>query len=269
MYDLGLSGFLDFARHTNVLEQQYISRDPLVGILDGNSRVFHTNYAPILTSGSVSVFVNGVPTSGSLDYNTGELTLASAPSNQPVANYIFTPFTSFQTLQFLLRGFDQMELLWNRNYQVVDGLGNWATETSSNLYVADTAGNDPVIGSLTFSTSRVQVAFLMACTEYAYLRARYHSAASHDYMWRETVRGMTIDKQKRPANLRDAVAEAKEALEGMLVIAQEQEVYGAFTPNPATLDYLNNYEWQTTALANDNRGQLGYQFGYRSLTYYP
>lgn len=271
-YDISVRGMVDFARYTHILEQQKISRDPLSGILDGNNKVFNTQYSPVLTSGSVGFYVNGSLVPGTMDYNTGELTLTTAPSAQPFATYTFTPYTSFQTLQFLLRGFDEMETLWPRSWRVVDASGNYADETSANLYVVDSAGNDPTVGSLLFSASRNQIALLMAASEYGFLKTRYYSAAGSDYMWRETVRGMTIDKQKRPENLKGAVEMARENLDRILAgawIDAGVASYGAFTANPATLDYMANYDWMTTALANDNRGNLGYQFGYRALTYYP
>ena len=270
-YDLAVQGFRDFARYGRALSQQPISRDPLSGVVDGANTVFHTNYFPILASGSLVVRVGNAVVGGTANYDTGEVTLTAPPATQPVASYTFTPYTNTQILQFLLMGFDEMERRYPRNWQVVDLLGAAATEESANLYVADEDGAEPVIlGDLIFSASRLHIGFLQLCAEYRYYRAVHGLKAMTSYMWRETVRGMTVDQSKVPLNMKEFL----EALEGDLELAATAidasyhggEVYGGYVSSPATLGYLGGYEWQTASKDQSYRSLYpGYHYPLRTF----
>lgn len=264
----------DFARWATVLEQQPISRDPLSGILDGTNVTFHSSYFPILTSGSLGVFVGGVLTPGTADYNTGEITLVSPPVSQPFASYTFTPYNSNQVAAFTIQGFSELESRWTRGWQLLDASGNWADENSANVYVVDGNGHDPTTGATVFSRSRVQVGLLMLCCEYRFSMLHYRAAARSDFMWRESVRGMTIDKSKRPSNINLSMDDMRDQLDRALAQAQIEyypggENFGAAIVSPHTAFYMGAFEWQTDAIANSNWAFEGYNNGYRSLTYYP
>ena len=272
MWDLGNQGFTAFARFGRVLSQRKIAKDPLSGIADGANKTFFTNYSPILTSGSLAVFVSGVAQSGSADYDTGEVTLDYAPLTQPTATYTFTPYTSTQILQFLIWGFDEMEMRWSRDWKLVDAVGNIADEASTNLYVADSTGVDPPCGPTVFSLSRIQVAFMMLCTEYRYYLTQQGEASIGDFLFREGVRGMTVDKTDRSLNINRVITNLEERLKRAMDEAMDQyypggEHFGGYTPSPVTLEYANNLEWQTASKAADNRSQLGFQYSYRPLVY--
>lgn len=269
MLDLSVSGISLFARYGDVLARRPIARDPLSGVVDGANKTFFSNYFPLLTSGSVSVRVGGVAvTGGSADYDTGEFTLANPPSAQPEASYTFTPFRAAQVLQFLTAGFDEMEMRWFRGFKLVDGSGNPADESSAQILVADSNGVDPPTGSTVFSLSRVQIAFLMLCTEYRYYLSASGDAAISDFMFRETLRGMTVDKSKRPDNLQGHLAILEKRLQQALVAATDEYFpdgshYGAAIDNPVTRDYAANFEWQTASINEDIVGTLGYQYSLR------
>jgi len=269
-YDLAIAGFRDFSRFGRVLDQVSIARDPLSGIVDGTNKVFFTNYYPILTSGSLTVFVSGSQAGGVADYNTGQITLTNAPATQPEATYTFTPYTSNQILQFLLSGLDELELLWFRGWKVVDGSGIAATEDSTQLLVSDKDGNEPITGDTTFSVSRVQIGLFQKCVEYRYLLTQLGTAARNFFSWRETVRGMSVDKSRVPGNIQLSVQEVKTNLMQALVQAQDAyytggDHYGGYTPNPVTLDYASNFEWQQASKDEDFRLQLGYHVAYRPI----
>lgn len=273
MYDLLTRGFADFVRLQNVIEQAAISRDPLSGVLDGVNKVFHATYAPMLTSGSIGIYVNNTLVPGVANYDTGEITLVDAPPAQPQANYILTPYTANQIAQFTIQGFMEMEGLWSRGWQLLDGSGNWATENSANAFVVDSGGNDPNCGGVLFSQSRVQVALLIACCEYRYEKTQFRTAANSDFMWRESVRGMTVDKSKRPLNIKAVIDDLREELDRLLAQAQTQfypggENFGAFVPSPATLTYVGNYAWQSDAINNNNWAAAGFNIALRPLTCY-
>lgn len=271
-YDLLTRGFADFVRLDNVLEQQTISRDPLSGVLDSENVVFHTNYYPVLTSGSFGIYVNGSLVSGTANYDTGEVILSEPPESQPEANYTFTPYTAKQISSFTIQGFLEMEGFWPRGWQLLDGSGAWADENSANVYIVDGGGVDPSINGVNFSSSRLQVGFYIACCEYRFVKTQHRTAANTDYMWRESVRGMTIDKSKRPENIKGVVAELRGDLLKMMEQAQLQfyngDNFGGFIAEPVTLYYASSFEWQVGAKANDNWALEGFNVSWRPLTYY-
>jgi hypothetical protein len=273
-YDLAVSGFAGFARYGRVLTQRKIARDPLLGIVDGSNKSFYTNYHPLLTSGSAAVYVGLNQVGGTADFETGEITLTNSPTDQPVATYTFTPYTATQILQFVISGFEEMEGRWTRGWKLVDDSGNLADESSANLFVADKNGADPDCGGILFSQSPVQWNFLMACCEYRYALSQFLEAGISDFQYREGLRGMLVDKTRRPQNLSLVMAEVDKRVQRAMLNAQDAfytagEHLGAYVPSPVTLEYAQLMEWQTDSKAQDNRSQLGYQIVYRPLTVYP
>ena len=254
-YDLLVQGLSDFARIDQVLAQRKVSRDPLSGVINGSNKVFHTNYAPVLTSGSLTVYVNNSTVTGMADYDTGEVTLDSAPPNQPQANYTFTPYNLTQRLQFLIGGFQTMEGMWPRGWTLVDALNAAADENSAQIY-PDEGGSDPLTGKT------VQVAYFVACCRYSYLLAQLTGSAIGDFSWRETVRGMAVDKSRRPTNLDKALEQAYKAAEVAMHSAQDKyytsgEHVGGAIGSPMTLEYVYDLEWQQGALTDANSSQRG------------
>jgi len=252
-YDLVVAGVRDFARLDGAFAQQKIARDPLSGVVDGSNKIFFTGYAPIQSSGSVSVFVGANSLSGTCDTDTGQITTGSAPATQPVATYTYTPFTLSQQLSFLIGGVQAMENEWPRGLQLVDANSVAADEDSGAIYVLNSSGSD-------FLTNQYQIGFFMAACRYYYLMTMLTGAAITDYSWRETVRGMSVDKSKRPGNLSQAVDQAYQAMKRAMERIQDKTLtgnLGAFVGSPMTEGYVNNMEWQESAILNDNRGLRG------------
>jgi len=263
-YDLAVNGFVDFVRYGQVLEQRKISRDPLSGVADGSNVTFHTTYYPILTSGSLQVYTSGSLATGIADYNTGEINLTVAPLVQPQATYTFTPFSSDQILNFLVAGFEEMETRWDRGWNLVDLSGNTANESSNALQVVDSAtGTDPVCGTASFSTSRIQQAFLMGCVEYRFRLTQFLNSANDDYNYHASG-GPTVDKSRRPANMDMVIKTLDTRLARMMKMAQEQyytqmQHVGGYIAAPMSEDYAENYEWQAESQMMNVRATVGYQ----------
>lgn len=254
-YDLGVQGVRDFHRLEGVLGRRKISRDPLSGVVDGVNKIYHTNYFPLLSSGSTFVYVGANPQAGTVDVDTGEITTGSAPGTQPVATYTFTPYTTSQQLSFLIGGLYEMEARWTRGWKLLDAGGGNADEDSANLYVDD-AGSDPLTGK------PLQIGFYMACCRYSYLLALLTGSANTDYEWRETVRGMSVDKSRRPTNLAAALEAAERAMQAAMEEAQnafytDGSHLGSFIGSPMTLGYVEGMEWQSAAEIDDNRSLRG------------
>lgn len=254
-YNLRTTGVADFNRLDVVLAQRKIARDPLVGVVDGANRSFFTNYRPILTSGSLTVYQGLTPMAGVADYDTGEITTGSAPAVQPVATYTYTPYTTPQTLSLLINGFHEMERRFPRDWQLLDTLGATADENSDALLIADAGGADPITGRTT------QIAFFIACVNYAYTMTRLTGSAGTDYAWRETVRGMSVDKSRMPGNLKLALDATEASLRAALESAQDDWYaggnMGGFLGNPVTLEYVQSLEWQTISKQRDYAGMAG------------
>ena len=270
MFDLAVQGIAYFNQTALNLQQRRVPRDPLRGQVDGSNKIFLANYAPLLTSGSAPllIYVAGALVSGSADFETGEIELAAAPSTQPKATYTHTPYTGRQVLRFMLNGLRELERRWARGWQPVDASGNLATEDSANLYVADSAGQDPVCGSLVFSESFQQQAALLLAAQYAFVRDVGLTAAATDFMVRETARGMTVDKQKRPGNLREALALLDGAVDDAVNAAMQESLgnsRGGFIANPVTAEYAAVLNWQASSKQQDLRGQMPYQIPWRGF----
>lgn len=272
IFDLAIQGFLAFTRVSLSIAQRKIARDPLAGLVNGANKVFYTNFWPMLSSGSspIVLYDGASPAvgGGTADYDTGEVVLANVPTSQPLATYTFTPYTGTQVIRFLINGFVEMESRWGRGYKLVDGSGAAADETSARILVADSNGLEPTItGNLTFSQSILQIGFLIACADYAYNVAVLGEAARTDHMVREGIRGMTVDKTKRPPNMEVALDRLDTKLSDTLYSAQLEQlgtaVYGAFIAGPLTLDYLYNQEWQTSSKLLGTRDQAGFHVASR------
>lgn len=245
-YDLGIQGLKDFHRIDGLLAQRKIPRDPLSGVVNGINKIFYTNYFPILSSGSLTVYDSAGSTyAGTVDLDTGEVEVVAAPSNQLAATYAYTPYTVAVQLGFLISGFQVMESFWPRGFRLLDSGGNPADEDSDALIVDDGSGGDPFTGKAT------QLGLFVAACRYTYLLTLLTGAANTDYAWRETARGMSVDKSRRPGNLAQAVETAKALLDQALGDAQiawyNGDNLGAFVGNPVTEGYALGLEWQTAS----------------------
>lgn len=268
-FDLALAGVAGFTRTCLTLPKRKISRDPLSGVLDGVNKTFHTTYFPLQTSGSLVVYQGADSVSGTADFDTGEITLASVPAQQPLATYTFLPYTTTQMAAIVVAGFYEMEGRWARGWKLVDGSGNAATESSAAIYIADQDGLEPVLNGREFTDVSVQMALLAACTEYAFYRMSWGESALSDYSFRETTKGMSVDKSRRPANLRDAVQELNDEIERILEQAQTQSSgganYGGYVANLSTRSYMLSHEWQTESALLSYRTTLAYTQPTRSF----
>src|SRR3990172_6470873 len=170
-FELWTDGVTLIDRVARLFNKHAVARDPLSGVVDGQNRVFYVNYPPILSSGSLGVYVGGnTPVSSSLytvDYDAGSIVLTPAPVAQPTMSYTTTKYTNSIVRSILVGGFDEMEGWWYRGYALTDTLNtvNPITEDSSAAYVVDSSGSDPTIAAVTFSTSRSQLNLYGKCTQ--------------------------------------------------------------------------------------------------------
>ena len=111
-FELWTDGIAVVDRFGRLFNRRSIARDPLSGVVDSVNTVFYANYYPILSSGSLSLYVGGdTPISASaysVDYDAGCFTLTPAPVSQPQASYTFAKYTESIMRSVMVAGFDEM-----------------------------------------------------------------------------------------------------------------------------------------------------------------
>lgn len=208
MFDLVTSGVeAFFDRRPDA--KKLVRREPLVGVVDGTNRVFLIPHAPILYASALFRSVADPLTSlayTSLDADGGEVILAVAPTGQVTYSATAVPVTVAQATLYAWAGFQLMERLWSRDFRLSSNASVYAQAVSSDshIYVCTVDGttpSDPVCGSLTFSTSPLELAFYGLCVEMAYLDSLMTGSAMRDLDIRERAGGIAVNAIRRPENL--------------------------------------------------------------------
>ena len=272
MYNLSNEGVRELSR-SGLFRKEKVVREPLDGIPDGSNLVFRTSFKPIDSSEDVTVYSavsGGSISSGcyTVDYDTGTVIFTSnaAPTSQPAIDYHWINITNREMKQVLIDGFDTMEAIWPRGWQLSAGSTTYspADEDSTDIFVVSGENvNDPSCGDTVFSKSRVNRALYQCCCRLAYLNARLITAAEDDIDYRED-RGITVTRSKRTPNLERAFnAEMKKMLRYLWQAWQkyydEDDLYGRYYSSPATEDYLASYEWQYYSKLQDLRTTYKYR----------
>jgi hypothetical protein len=262
------SGIAAVERYVSLFNIQTVTRDPLSGIVDSSNVVFRTTYSPIMTSGSLGVYLNNSLQSAadySVDHPSGTIIFNSAPSVQPQATYQMSAYPDSVLRGLLVAGFDEMELRWFQGLSLssVQGTGQilLADQNSVNAFVVNTSGSDPPIGDIFWSTSNAQIAFFARCVQYAYVMTLMNEHAFSSFIWQEA-QGLRVDMSRVAANL-DTVAER---LNKDLIRYQDQamfqihggDMYGGSVVPPLTRETLAHRFWEKTSIDEDWRGTTPY-----------
>ena len=256
MYNLLVEGIRDLSRYTSLLQQKKLAHDPMSGIVDGSNRTFYTQFSPVLTSGSLTTYVSGsLAAIESTDYDTGVVTLTTAPAKQPDATYTFTPFTSSQQVSMLMSGFDEMQSRWVRSdWYLTSGsvVLTEATEDSTAIYVVQKSStgslvDPPCSGSVPFSALRTQVRFYTACCEYAYKSRQLMETAMTGISFRERA-GAQLDRSRIPGNIKLALDVAEENVVRTMRAAWDQyytdgEQFGGAIAPSHSVGYDSQFDW--------------------------
>ena len=262
MYDLRVDGLRDLTRWT-LFQTRKITRDPTSGVLNGINPVFRTTYYPIMSSGSLILHHSSGSTivdSHTVDYDTGTVIFAAAPSVQPLATYTYSSLSDDERVDVLMKGFDEMQSRWDRPFYLSSSSASYvaAAGSEAHIYVVSrtSAGavSDPVCGVSTFSAERMQIAFYLLCTEYSYLSSMADRMAPIAMSFREE-RGASVSQASIPRNIEAALKRVEERLQTALEIAQGQygEVWGAYIGPVMTPVYESEYLWQDEARTEDRR----------------
>lgn len=266
-FELWTDGLLVVDRFGRLFSKRSIARDPLSGVVDGVNTIFYANYYPILSSGSMAVYVGGntatAASTYTVDYDAGCFTFSPAPVSQPQASYTFAKYTESIMRSVMVAGFDEMEGRWFRGLFLSSTLNSVTpiTESSSTAYLVNSSGSDPTIGAITWSQSRAQIDFYAKCTQLAFYRSLAGEHALSDFIWKEAA-GLWIDKSKTVPNLMLVI----EQLEKDLLRLQNSAQYewygdtafgGTITP-PATREFLAHRYWEKASIDESWRTSTQY-----------
>jgi hypothetical protein len=251
MYDLFADGIRDIGRSL-LFRKQKVSREPLVGDVDGSNVVFYTAMSPLLSSNTVSIYTSGSvvdPSAYEVDIDTGCIVLVTPPAAQPVASYTQVDLSTDQVKQSLFEGFQRLESEFQQGWLLSSGssLYNEATGEEDHAYIVNSSTQDPVIGSTVFSHSFPARRALMCAVELIILQNRLHTSTTYGFSYRED-RGIAVDKSKIPQNTALAIEQKQTELKN-LSSKLEEAIYGdsalgGYISSPRSKDYENNFMWQ-------------------------
>lgn len=268
-FELWTDGLAVVDRIGRLFNRRSIARDPLSGVVDGVNVTFYANYYPIMSSGSLALYVGGEtavsPASYTIDYDAGCFVLSPAPVSQPSASYTFAKYTESIMRSVMVAGFDEMEGRWLRGLSLTESLSAVVpvTESSPTAYIVDSSGSDPVMGAITWSQSRAQIDFYAKCTQLAFYRTLSGEHALSDFIWKEA-QGLFIDKTKTVPNLMSVA----NALEKSLAKVQENAqiewygtdaLYGGTITPPATREFLAHRFWERASIDEGWRESTQYR----------
>lgn len=228
---------------------QPIDMEPLDGLFDGTSRVFHARSTPMSTSDPVALYDYDLApvSSGSytvVNYDSGTLAFTVPPAKQVYASYTQQSLTDTFLLGVCREGFADMQSRYPRPL--------WLVSDGGSTYVSGDPATvtDPIMGASTlpFSQSNIQTGFLTRCCAYSLYRSMQANAALGSMVYREErVGGLSVDTSKRSGDLRALVEAMNErANEAMKAVYREENptgAYGSFVPGAQSDLYKYGYEW--------------------------
>ncbi len=228
--------------------ERALTREPLEGLVDAVNKIFYLAHFPISSSGSLAIYnASGtVISSGSYSvesYETGVVSFTTAPGEQYTASYTTQALTDTELENVVKDGFDKMEAEYNRNWSLVDSGGETYVSSSSSSVV------DPVTGSYTFGTSRLQVKLYLLCCDYELIKARAKYAAAYHMRYRESrTGGVQIDRTQSADQLMALLGIIQKDIQDVVTACASQAgdyPWGAYIPGAKSDIFLDQYDWVT------------------------
>lgn len=193
-----------------------ILREPLVGLVDGNNKLFNTINAPISTDVTVYDF-SGQPVTATVLSDAGVIELAVAPSLPHTISYTHLAIGDDEMKGICEDGFALMEVLLPR------GLFLFDNGSEIVISAAADAESDPTYGGIAFSQSVIQRRFYLDCCQVSLFKSLLSGAASAAFMIREErVGGLQIDRRQQYQAWKAALADSEEALNKSLFAAAQE-----------------------------------------------
>lgn len=221
--------------------ERALTREPLEGLVDGTNKVFYLAHFPASSSGLAIYDASGtVVSSGSYSvesYETGVVSFTTAPSEGYTASYTVQALTDTELTNVAKAGFDKMEAEYNRNWYLVDA---YVSSSSSSVV-------DPVTGSYTFSTSRLQVKLYLLCCEYELIKARARYAAAYHMRYRESrTGGVQIDRTQSADQLMALLKIIQQDIEDAVIVCANQagdNPWGVYVPGTRSDVFEDTFDW--------------------------
>lgn len=262
MFDLAVAGITRLRRLAPFAERP-VAWEPLSGLVDGANKRFRVRQGPVKTD-TLTAYVSDVSV-GKIVVSPDVVLLTTAPAAQPYASYIHQPLTVLQAKQLLMDGVTELEMRWARGLRMSSSDTAYvaAAETDDHIYVIAKATVTDPSDAVVLSTSETQLGLLLGCTSYVYRLADLLVASLAAISVRGTAGGMTLDRRSIPTALLAVLAMLNRRLERQIVIAQSEwtdgeSLGGTFDPI-MTRDYLEQYEWQSTAVLENWYSLYRYQ----------
>ena len=233
--------------------ERTLTREPLEGLVDGSNKVFYLAYFPVSSSGTLAVYnASGtVISSGSYtieSYETGVVSFTTAPSEGYTASYTTQSLTDTELTNTVKNGFDKMEAEYNRNWYI----------TSDSISSSSSSVVDPVTGSYTFSTSRLQVKLYLLCCEYELIKARAKYAAAYHVKYRESrTGGVQIDRTQSADQLMALLEIVQKDIEDTVIVCANQSgdtPWGTYIPGGRSDVYHDMFDYWSDG--KQDRGEI-------------
>lgn len=231
--------------------ERALTREPLEGLVDSSNKVFYLAHFPVSSGDTLAIYdaSDTVISSGSYtveSYETGVVSFTTAPSEKYTASYTAQSLTDTELTNTVKNGFDKMEAEYNRNWYLVS---DQISSSSSSVV-------DPVTGSYTFSTSRLQVKLYLLCCEYELIKARAKYAAAYHMKYRESrTGGVQIDRTQSANQLMSLLAIIQKDIDDAVLACANQSddtPWGVWIPGGRSDVYDSSFDWYT-----DSKQYLG------------
>lgn len=261
---------LPFLRNSQVFNETEEVMEPLSGVINGQARTLRVSNAPLIydplgawgPAATITVYDANedvvdptlyVVTStrqGAIQFVTAP-TLGGDPLPPFYADYTWADLDLPTLYRAVVQGVSEMESRFYRGFLLAPITGS-TTPIAGQLdaCVTDATGQDPSgPGGTFFSTSIVQINFLLMCTYYRLARDYLWQAGKSAYAYREGHMGMEIN----PQSALKAQTDHMKALNTDLIAALDQaraewdssnEGLGAAIFSPSSAGYNSWFNWQ-------------------------
>ena len=250
-----LSTAISELKRSRLWNERALTREPLEGLVDTSNKVFYLAQFPVSSDVSIYDASGTLISSGSYtveSYETGVVSFDTAPSEGYTASYTAQSLTDTQLTDTVKDGFDKMEQEYNRNYSLVESGDETYISSSSDSVV------DPVTGSYTFSTSRLQIRLYQLCCKYELVSALAEFAATYHMRYRESrTGGVQIDRTKSADQLEARLEGIQADIDKAVPACANQSgdtPWGAYVPGAKSDTFLDQYDWVTNS--RQDRGEV-------------